>query len=148
MHDQDDVADPAGLPRTQHVLEHGRLAPRQQELRSAHTNAAAGGGDDRKDLRTRGKAHVRGRLRSAVTIGCHEGLDTSEAWRNRGSAAPRFRWAISSAMMLTAISGTVCEPMSMPDRGVDLASTSRRDAFGQQVVEDQLDLPLLPIMPT
>ena len=31
-----------------------------------------------------------------------------------GTRPPRFRWAINSARMLMAISGTVCDPISIP----------------------------------
>ena len=55
---------------------------------------------------------------------------------------PRLRQAISSATMLTAISGTVCEPMSKPSGAWTRASASCAHALGEQVLEDQLDLPL------
>lgn len=43
--------------------------------------------------------------------------------------------------MLTAISGTVCEPMSSPS-GAYTRDKAARDAITQQVLEDHFDLPL------
>ena len=53
-----------------------------------------------------------------------------------------FRRWINSATMLTAISGTVCEPMSKPSGAWTFARAASAMPFAQQVVEDQLDLPL------
>ena len=53
---------------------------------------------------------------------------------------PRLRRAISSATMLMAISGTVCDPMSRPTGAVTRARSASADPGVTKVLEDQLDL--------
>src|SRR5262249_5335023 len=76
------------------VLEDRAPAERQGQLGPAHARASTAG-------REQGDRHGRaapGRTRT----------------RASGMVAPRFRQAISSATMLTAISGPVCAPMAKP----------------------------------
>ena len=91
--DDNDPRRPGWPPGSQRLQRSAAGRQRQQQLRLAHADAVAGGGDDGKGDGTSA------RLRHA---------------RGRPGTWPRLRWATSSAQMLTAISGTVCEPMSMP----------------------------------
>ena len=70
----------------------------------AHADALAGGGDQ-------GEGHGRA-------------FPTGTWMRAAAMVAPRLRQAISSATMLTAISGTVCEPMAKPSGAWTRASAS------------------------
>ena len=75
------------------VLQNGAASQRQRQLRPPHARTAAGGGDHGED---------------------HAVASRPTRQRRFASATPRLRQAISSATMLTAISDTVCEPMSRP----------------------------------
>ena len=117
--DDEDVFDVRSPERGDDVFEDGAIAQRQRELGPAHATALAGGGQH-------GEPHDRRRLH----------LDAAARTR---SLVPRLRRAINSATMLTAISGTVCEPMARPSGACTRASASVRP-LGEQILEDQLDL--------
>src|SRR5262249_17650962 len=89
-----DVIDGRVAERFQCMAQDRLAAKRQCQLWAPHAGTFAGGRHDSED---------------------HKGkLPALMGFRGAGSATPRFRWAISSATMLIAISGTVCEPMSKP----------------------------------
>ena len=61
---------------------------------------------------------------------------------------PRLRLAISSATMLMAISGTVCEPMSRPTGAATRARSASEIPASRRLSKISLILRRLPISPT
>ena len=92
-HDED-VLHFGLLKRCEDQFENRAFTQRQGEFGPAHARALAGGGQQ-------GESHERA-------------VSTDTRLRGRGSVVPRLRQEISSATMLMAISGTVCEPMTKP----------------------------------
>src|SRR5207253_9129439 len=89
-----DVFDLSAAEGRNDVFQHTLASQRQCQLGLPHAGAFAGGRDEREDHERTFPALMRTRIGTSVL--------------------PRLRQAISSATMLTAISGTVCEPMSKP----------------------------------
>ena len=110
----------------------------RMQLGPSHPLAPPGGGHDRGD-------HV---------IARPSARRPAPARRRRGCArearadGPRLRRAISSATMLTAISGTVCEPMSSPTGAATRARRVSAMPASRRLSKISWILRRLPIRPT
>src|SRR5205807_6310483 len=103
-YDGQNALDPAVAKRADHALQHRPPTQRQGKLRPAHARALA----------------ARRNQRKRHGLACL----TRSRTRASGIVAPRLRQAISSATMLTAISGTVCEPIAKPSGACTRARAS------------------------
>src|SRR5438445_3671318 len=110
------------------MLQHGFPGERQRQFGLSHAGAFAGGRDEREDHERTFPALTRTRTGTSVL--------------------PRLRQAISSATMLMAISGTVCEPMSKPSGACTLSNISELMPLAMRSSKMILIFRLLPIMPT
>src|SRR5258707_6181408 len=113
---------------TDHMLQDATTPQRQSKLGSSHACALAGG-------RNQGGNHER-----TGPTGTHS--------RASRIVPPRLRQAINSATILTAISATVCEPMSKPRGACTFRKASSEIPRASTSSKMRLILRLLPITPT